>query len=134
MLLDSIHTSVKQAEPRLYNIFTKSYTRKHTSKDTLETTEREGILCTRSTRRYIIRQMLYYNEQNNDTGSLLWTGSWLAYLVKEPRGEDDLEQVVGYEDILELEGLAVLHQLRPQYFDDVDIGQADEERREGRAH
>lgn len=57
-----------------------------------------------------------------------------SHLIKQPRGEDHLEQVVDYQSILKLERFSVLHKLRTQRFDDVDIGDANEQRGEGRTH
>lgn len=40
-----------------------------------------------------------------------------AYLVEEPRAEDDLEEVVRDEYVSKLKGLAVLHEPRAQHLD-----------------
>lgn len=50
-----------------------------------------------------------------------------AYLVEEPRAENDLEEVVGDEYVAKLEGLAVLHEPRAQHLDQVDVRQTDGE-------
>lgn len=54
--------------------------------------------------------------------------------MKQPRREEDLQEIVDYEDVLELKGFPVLHYLGPQDLDDVHVGEADDERRERRAH
>jgi len=50
---------------------------------------------------------------------------WNAKLVEEPGAEDDLEEVVGNEDLAQLEGLAVLHEPGAQHLDQVHVAQAD---------
>lgn len=47
------------------------------------------------------------------------------YLVKQPRREYDLEKIVNYEYVLQLEGLAVLHDLGTEDLDQVHVAQAD---------
>lgn len=50
-----------------------------------------------------------------------------AYLVEEPRAEDDLEEVVRDEYVSKLKGLAVLHEPRAQHLDQVDVRHTDGE-------
>lgn len=57
-----------------------------------------------------------------------------SHLVKQPGGEDNLEQIVAYQGVLELEGFSVLHQLRSEHLDAVDVREADEQRGKRRAH
>lgn len=57
-----------------------------------------------------------------------------SHLIKQPRREDYLEQVVDYQSILKLKRFSVLHKLRTQCFDDVDISEANEQCGEGRTH
>ena len=57
-----------------------------------------------------------------------------AHLVKEPRVEDDLVQVVDHEDPAQLERFPVGHESRPGHLDQVIICAADEQGREGRVH
>lgn len=51
-----------------------------------------------------------------------------SHLIKQPRREDHLKQVVDYQSILKLERFSVLHELRTQCFDNVDITDANEQR------
>lgn len=57
-----------------------------------------------------------------------------VYLVKEPRAEDDLNRIVNDQGAAELEGWSVFHVGRSPHFDEQDVSQADEERRQRRAH
>jgi len=57
-----------------------------------------------------------------------------SHLVEEPCGEYHLKQIVDYQGIFELEWFPVLHELRPEYFDNVHISETDEQRGEGWAH
>lgn len=50
-----------------------------------------------------------------------------SHLVEEPRREDHLEQVVDYQGVFKLERFPILHNLRPEHLDDVDIGKTDEQ-------
>lgn len=65
------------------------------------------------------------SRENGQTGS---------HLVEDPCREDHLEQVIGYQDVFKLERFPVLHEFRPEHLDDVDVGETDEQRGEGRAH
>lgn len=47
-----------------------------------------------------------------------------THLVEQPRREDDLEEVVEYQNPSEIEGFAILHQPRAQHFDEVNVREA----------
>lgn len=57
-----------------------------------------------------------------------------SHLIEEPCRKDHLEQVIDYQGVLKLERFPILHELRPEHLDDVDVSDADEQRGEGRAH
>lgn len=46
-----------------------------------------------------------------------------TYLVEEPRREDHLEQIINYENVRQLKGLSIFHQLWSQNFDDVYVSE-----------
>lgn len=58
----------------------------------------------------------------------------LTYLIKEPRGEDDLEGVVEDEHPPQVEGFPVGHDPGAQHLHEVHVGQADCKGGEGRGH
>jgi hypothetical protein len=57
-----------------------------------------------------------------------------SYLVKYPRGEDGLCEVVKNEDTPEVEGLPILHNPRAEDLAEVGVRQANGDRRDGAAH
>lgn len=57
-----------------------------------------------------------------------------GYLVEEPRAEDDLNRVVNDQSAAKLEGWTVFHVGRSPHFNEHDVSQANEERRQRRAH